>query len=57
MEADAYATAFMSMGLNRSLKFLSETDLDLEVSLIYTEEGKEDWQVYQSEGFKALILN
>lgn len=57
MEADAYATAFMSMGLQRSLEFLKSQDLKLEVYFIYTQEGKEDWQVYQSDGFKKRILN
>lgn len=57
IEADAYATAFMSMGLKRSLKFLDEKGENLEVYLIYTEADKEDWQVYQSEGFKRRILN
>ncbi len=57
MEADAFATAFMSMGLQRSLAYLKNTEQDLEVYFIYTEAGKEDWQVYQSEGFKTRILN
>lgn len=57
MEADAFATAFMSMGLQRSLAYLKNADHQLEVYFIYTEEGKEDWQVYQSDGFKERILN
>lgn len=57
MEADAFATAFMSMGLQRSLAYLKNADHQLEVYFIYVEEGKEDWQVYQSEGFKKRILN
>lgn len=57
MEADAYATAFMSMGLKRSLKFLKDKPGFLEVYLIYTDEESEDWQVYQSEGFKKRVLN
>lgn len=57
MEADAYATAFMSMGLQKSLKFLENSDKNLEVYLIYSKAGEEDWQVYLSDGFKERILN
>ena len=40
MTADAYATAFMVMGLERSKKFLSENkNLKLEVYFIYDENG------------------
>lgn len=57
MEADAYATAFMSMGLQKTLKFLEKSPKNLEVYLIYSQAGEEDWQVYLSDGFKARILN
>ncbi len=57
MEADAFATVFMSMGLQKSLKYLEENPNQLEVYLIYTEPGKEDWKIYQSEGFKSRVLN
>lgn len=57
MEADAYATAFMSMGLKKTLLFLRNPPLPLEVYLIYSEEGKDEWQVWQSEGFEKLVLN
>ena len=39
--ADAYATAFMVMGLENSIEFLNENwDLDLEVYFIYEEDGQ-----------------
>lgn len=54
MSADAYATAFMIMGLDRSKEFLREhKDLNLDVFFVYTEKGK--WKTYKSEGLKNLI--
>ncbi len=51
MTADAYATAFMVMGLDKSKQFLSENkDLNLEVFFIYDENGA--WKTYTSEKFK-----
>ena len=53
--ADAYATAFMAMGLERTIKYL-ELNKGLEVYLIYSDkEG--NWQVYQSPGFKEMLVN
>jgi thiamine biosynthesis lipoprotein len=57
MEADGYATAFMSMGLQRTLAYYEKHKAELDLYLIYSEEGKEGWQVFQSEGFKKRILN
>ena len=51
MTADAYATSFMIMGLEKSKQFLSEhKDLKLEVILIYDENGV--WKRYSSKVFK-----
>ncbi|MBA2500272.1 MAG: FAD:protein FMN transferase [Chitinophagaceae bacterium] len=48
MTADAYATAFMLMGLEKSRQFLKQhPDLQLEVFFIYDEDGK--WKTYTSE--------
>jgi thiamine biosynthesis lipoprotein len=50
MTADAYATAFMVMGLEKSKQFLSENkDLNLEVYFIYDENG--EWKTYSSKNF------
>lgn len=52
--ADAYATAFMVMGLEKSKQFLSENkDLNLEVYFIYDENGV--WKTYTSETMKEWI--
>ena len=54
MTADAYATAFMVMGLEKSKQFLLENkDLDLEVFFIYDENGT--WKTYTSEKFKENV--
>ncbi|MBA2561387.1 MAG: FAD:protein FMN transferase [Chitinophagaceae bacterium] len=54
MTADAYATAFMVMGLEKSKQFLSEhKELDMEVFFIYDENG--DWKTYTSETLKEWI--
>ncbi len=54
MTADAYATAFMVMGLERSKKFLSEHhELGLEVFFIYDKNGI--WETYTSERLKELV--
>ena len=50
MTADAYATAFMVMGLEKSKQFLSEhKELNLEVFFIYDDNGV--WKSYTSEKF------
>ena len=54
MTADAYATAFMVMGLEASKKFLSENkQLNLEVYFIFDQNGK--WQTYASEGVREWL--
>lgn len=54
MTADAYATAFMVMGLERSIQFLEENkDLNLEVFFIYDENNS--WKTYTSESLKNRI--
>ena len=52
--ADAYATAFMVMGMERAKNFLSEhPELQLEVFFIYDESGV--WKTYSSETLKKWI--
>jgi thiamine biosynthesis lipoprotein len=54
MTADAYATAFMVMGLEKSKQFLSKNKaLNLEVHFIYDENGV--WKTYTSETLKEWI--
>lgn len=53
MTADAYATAFMVMGLERSIKFLSEHK-ELMGYLIYSDE-KNNYKIYESSGFKEIL--
>lgn len=51
MTADAYATAFMVMGAEKSKQFLSEhKELQLDVFFIYDEKGV--WKTYTSETLK-----
>lgn len=50
MTADAYATAFMVMGLEKTKEFL-EDNKDLEVFIIYDQEGK--MKTWNSSGFKV----
>jgi thiamine biosynthesis lipoprotein len=52
--ADAYATAFMVMGLKKSIQFLEDNkDLKLEVYFIYDDNGI--WKTYASESLKKWI--
>ena len=54
MTADAFATAFMVMGLDRSKEFLSlNKGLNLEVFFIYDEKG--DMKTYTSESLKLQM--
>ena len=54
MTADAYATAFMVMGLEKSKQFLSENkDLNLEVFFIYDENGVS--KTYTSKNFEENV--
>ena len=55
MTADAYATAFMVMGIEKSKQFLSENEeLGLEVFFIYDDNKK--WKIYMSETLKEWIV-
>jgi thiamine biosynthesis lipoprotein len=52
--ADAYATAFMVMGLQKAIAFLEKNkSLKLEVYFIYDENGQ--WRTYTSESLKKQI--
>jgi thiamine biosynthesis lipoprotein len=52
--ADAYATAFMVMGLKRSIAFIEKNkSLNLEVYFIYDENGQ--WKTYTSKSLKQRI--
>ncbi|NQV74423.1 MAG: FAD:protein FMN transferase [Bacteroidetes bacterium] len=54
MTADAYATAFMVMGLARSKQFLADNkDLNLEVFFIYDENNA--WKTYTSKSLESRI--
>ena len=54
MEADAYATGFMVIGLEKS-KQIIEHDLELEGCLIYTENGV--LKVWKSDGLKDMVIS
>jgi thiamine biosynthesis lipoprotein len=53
MTADAYATAFMVMGTDRSIRFLKENKF-LDAYLIYSDE-KGNFKVYYTKGLKRYI--
>ena len=53
--ADAYATACMVMGLEKSIKF-TENRKDLEAFFIYSNENGE-YDNYSTNGFSSLIIN
>jgi thiamine biosynthesis lipoprotein len=54
MTADAYATAFMVMGLDKAKQFLAgHPELQLEVLFIYDHQGA--WKTYISENFPQPI--
>ena len=53
--ADAYATAFMAMGVKKTIKFIQSRD-DIGVYLIYTnKEG--DWKTYFNQNMSSRIIN
>ena len=55
MTADAYATSFMVMGLDKAKQFLSEhKDLDLDVYFIYDDNGV--WKTYASKYLEENVL-
>ncbi len=51
--ADAYATAFMVMGLEKAITFV-ENDPTLEAFFIYDDE-EGNYQTFMSEGFRAVV--
>ena len=54
MTADAYATAFMVMGLEKSLQFLIENrELHLGVFFVFDDNGI--WKTYTSENLNKWI--
>ena len=56
-KADAFATAFMVMGKNKTLEFIKQNpQLNLEVMLIYADEDG-NYQTETSSGFKKYIRN
>ena len=55
MLADAYATAFMVMGVKKSKQFL-KTHAEIEVYLIYTNKNG-GWNTFISPDFKKRIVN
>ena len=55
-KADAYATAFMVMGVEKTKEFLAQNkELNLSVYLVYSQEGNE-WGTWQTESFNEIIL-
>jgi FAD:protein FMN transferase len=52
--ADAYATAFMVMGLEKSIQFLSKHP-ELSAYLIYSDE-KGNYQVFESAEIKEIVI-
>ena len=55
MLADAYATAFMVMGVRKSKQFL-KSHPELEIYLVYTGED-DDWKTYISPKMVERIIN
>ena len=54
-EADAYATAFMAMGFERSKELLDQQK-NLAAYLIYTSKEADSTQVYVSDSFKPYLI-
>ena len=54
MTADAYATAFMVMGVGETQDFL-ESDSTLEAFLIFTNEDRQ-WETWSSKGFEEITI-
>ena len=54
--ADAYATAFMVMGVEKTKKLLKKTDDELEVYLVFTDK-QGDWKTYISPKMEGRIIN
>lgn len=51
--ADGYATAFMALGVERTIEILEDLEM-VDVYLIYTEDGKV--KTYASEGFQEVLV-
>ena len=56
MFADAYATAFMVMGLKKTKRLLKKLDNELEVYLVFTDRDGE-WKTYISPIMEERIIN
>ncbi len=54
--ADAYATAFMAMGLKKTKQIIKNLDDNIEIYIVYTDKNG-DWKVYMSPEMKKRILN
>jgi thiamine biosynthesis lipoprotein len=54
--ADAYATVFMVMGLEKSVQYLNNSPIKLEAYLI-SAKADSTWAVYQTAGFEKMVLN
>ena len=54
--ADAYATAFMAMGLKKTKQIIKTLDDELEVYIVYTDNNG-DWKMYISPAMKKRIVN
>ncbi|MBT5089612.1 MAG: FAD:protein FMN transferase [Flavobacteriales bacterium] len=54
--ADAYATAFMAMGLKNTKQIIRTLDDELEVYIVYTDKNG-DWRMYISPEMKKRIVN
>ena len=54
--ADAYATAFMAMGLKKTKKIIKNLGDEIEVYIVYTAKNM-DWKIYISPAMKKRILN
>ncbi len=54
--ADAYATAFMAMGLKKTKQIIKTLDADIEIYIVYTDKNG-DWKVYMSPRMKKRIVN
>ncbi len=55
MSADGFATAFMAMGLDKSLELANNIE-GLEACFIYDEEGDGQFEFRMTEGFKKYFL-
>jgi len=54
--ADAYATAFMAMGLKKTKQIIKSLDDELEIYIVYTDKNG-DWKMYISPAMKKRIVN